>query len=265
MEVDFGGAVRSGMKYAQMMMAVLSYLVRPLSLTTQFLFKKDWGERYFAHWHGCVAMILITLAGYVCMRDARPTVFTSTNIYGQTYSYDKDPVLSSKLVYGVAGGWLVLFLIAWGIHQRRIRRRYATGDVWHSRCSGVPVFEGLKDWVRYVATAALAFGAFKLRLEPVMALIVVSLLVTIVTDEAERRAFHNMILDTIDAEIEAKHLAEAVANRKRPQDVEGMNAALPAYVSNTYRTRAGEAIRSQSSVPAVIVEAKPPVQTPAGG
>jgi hypothetical protein len=262
-------SVQDGVRLGKMIGGFLAILARPVSLTTQALFKKNMGERYFATWHAVVALGLILLASWASFQDTKSSQTRVTNSYGERSIYTQSGRFTPMRVYVVGGVWLTAFTFVTLVHRARIRSRYERGERWHSRCSGEPIHEQLRPWARYLATAGIGLGLYKLRLEPIAGLVWVSLIVTMMDDEWERWLFYSAVLDAVDGQIEAEHLAVAVEKRSKPSEVAGVVAPLPSYISDSYRLKVAEAIRSGSGsrkgasvVAGSEVEAKPSATAP---
>ena len=246
MDIDLGSSYRQGIAIARAFAGFVAIISRPLSLTTQVLFKKNMGERYFATWHAVVALGLIGLAGWACLQDTKATTGTVKNAFGESYRINQAARITPTRVYVAGGLWAGAFVLAAVIHRARITKRYQRGTLWHSRCSGEPLHPGLRDWARYLATGGLAVAANWQKLEPMMMLIVASLIATILADEYERWLFYNAVLDAVDGQIEAENLSKAVEKRLTPIEAGGLVTPMPAYVSDLGRKRMAEAIARQT-------------------
>lgn len=255
-------SVQDGFRFGKMFADALGVLSRPFSLTTQVFLKKGMGERFFGPWHGVLAAGLIVLAAYASLPGNSAFSFRLSEFIGGTAVQPP----SKQMAYAVGGAWLAGFGIAAFVHRAQIRRRYHKGERWHSRCSGDAIASWMQPWMRYVITGGIGLVLYKLKLEPLAALAWISLFFTIMSDELERMAFYNAVLDAIDGQLESEYLAKAVEDRLSPSKAAGVMTPLPSYVADAYRPKVAEAIRSQSRVKVAVadseVEAKPNVNAP---
>lgn len=243
MEFNLERGVQDGVRIGKMIGGFLAVLSRPLSLATQALLKKNMGERYFATWHAVIALCLIFLAGWASFQDTKSVRQTTYDQFGRSVVVEGQGRVSPTTVYVVVGVWVTAFAFATLVHRSRIKQRYQQGQPWHSRCSGEPIVEQLRPWARYLATAGIGLGLYKLKLEPIAGLVWISLIATMLGDEWERWLFYNAVLDAVDGQLESEYLARAVDERLTPTKARGVTAPLPSYVADAFRSKVAEAIR----------------------
>lgn len=232
----FNDGLKIGTAIGNAITYLFLFLTRPLVLLTQVFYRKNMGERYLTPLSasGGLALLALVTAG------SEYLIGSKTHI-GADYSGRRttaiEYALNPNIAYGVGITWIVAFLAAYVQHHFAVRKRYATGERWHSLNSGVPRVAGLRDPAQYALTSAASAACFYFGLHGYGGLLCLSLVLGILSDQAARRRFWNSVLDTIDAQIEAENLGKAVAERLSPAKVEGLEAPVPGFVSEEWRKR----------------------------
>lgn len=222
------------------------WLVRPIHLTTDLIFRKNFGERYINPLHGLTTLGLVGAVGYT------DRFFCGSRAVGWLAALI-DPrwaILAVGLV------WIAALIVALVLHVRDIRERYRTGRIVHTRYHGqfvgfafgplgtvVPIerhpTKDEKTAGEAVAVAlGLAFGVvcFLFGLYHLLGLAIVSVILSDGARRAAAELFRQQMLDVIDARIEAENLGGAVMGRY-PIAPEGVTAPVPAIASTEYRHR----------------------------
>jgi hypothetical protein len=228
-------------RFKQMVMAFLQSLVRPVATVTEKLYRRQMGERYFTLWNAFVGVVLILAA---CIPIS---IYTTGQVDWHRWTAGE----WASTTWGLA--WLIFFFIESCSHFHDVRQRYVQGVVLHTYSYGTDI----KHAARFAPTtvpllcvivgvAAAAFPTLcnnhDYGLVGIGGLLALSGLISGQMRMYEAARFRKMVLDTMDAHIAQKHLANAVAQRLKPAQAEGLNAPMPAYVSDKYRERFAQAI-----------------------
>lgn len=236
-ERGYGDGMAIGRSIGNAVTYLFLILSRPLTLLTQVFYRKSMGERYFTPISLLGGLAFLAVATFAS-KYMLPTVTTNTQdqwgrmVVGQT-RYVMPPIVA----YGVGIAWIAVLLVAYSRHTLGVRKRYATGERWHSYNSGVPHMAALVDPVQYLISGILAAGCFYWGLPGYGALLSASIVLGVIADQAARKRFWNSVLDAVDAQIESENLGKAVAERLSPGRVEGLEAPVPGYVSEEWRKR----------------------------
>ena len=84
---------------------------------------------------------------------------------------------------------------------------------------------------------ALSFLAFLMGLLGFGVLLFLSALATLRSDLYLKTQFYNRVLDMIDDQIESEWLGEAVEKKLSPAQARGVQAWMPAHISDDYRRK----------------------------
>lgn len=175
-------------------------IVHGLAFGPELWFHKRFGERYLSPWMLAIAMLL------------------------PIWWYDESPALIMFWICALPALFMIHFA-----HRQILRRR---GEVWHSRSCGEPhqwlrLFKS--DWLNrmlWVPTQMLiAGGGLALFGLNVGSLFLLCGAAMVVKCYFEQVAFRERVLDTIDAQIESEHLAEAVRGESSPRQTRGLTVA----------------------------------------
>jgi hypothetical protein len=249
---------RGAERCKQMAMAILASLIRPAATVTEKLYRRQMGERYFTSYNAIVGALLIFVA---CMPSS---VYTRGQLDWDRWS------LTEWVSAGLGLIWLLWFGFESWKHFEDVKERYAKGVILHTQNYGTDVERTAIFPPARVALLCVGVGAalmvlsvFQLHSQGLVGfsvLLAVSGLISAQARTYEAARFHAMMLDTMDGHIAQTHLANAVAQRLKPAQAEGLIAPLPAYVSNQYRERFAQAISPARVRP--IAPAAPAVPTP---
>ena len=136
-----------------------------------------------------------------------------------------------------------------GLQTGTVKKRYKQGGRWHSRCIGIPRFAFMPVWLEKALPIIAGIWLLYMKVPLPGLLLILSSGISILLRWNEARAFKNQVLDMIDGQIEQEHLGKAVMERSKPQDVEGLRAPLPAYVSQQFRQKIVEAFGNVTLTP----------------
>lgn len=255
--------VHLGIGIGRFINGVLALLYTPVALTTQVLFRRDFGERYFTNVRAIIAAGLIGAATFI---SATMPILTPRLRGLIPYEYFTTPA-KPWVVWSAGGLWLLVFLLTWYEERSRLRDRYEAGELWHSRCTGVLRDDGLlSSGTQFVASVLMLLVAVVLRLDLLLALLLCSLVSSSLMDAALKKRAWNAVLDSLDARIESEHLANAIDKRLAPEKLEGLQLPLPAYVAPAARSRIAEVLgnapnprreRAKYAKAAAVLEVKP--------
>ncbi|MBL0869733.1 MAG: hypothetical protein IBJ18_04060 [Phycisphaerales bacterium] len=247
MDIQLGKAVDDGTRIGRIFASVFFLLVRPIILTTRVMLRKDLGERYVSQQNALVGALLIAAGMWLTAAIPVTTEVVGQNEWGSSVRLlvreDR-----STVSYIIGSVWLVMYAAALLDHRVRVRRRYANGVRWHSRCAGVPRLSGTGEWAMIVALGGLAYLGFYFHLPFFAALLTASLVLALAEDGHAAMEFWNRVLDAVDGEIEAENLGKAVKDCLSPDRVEGVHAPTPAYVKDEYRRRIADIIHTDQAV-----------------
>lgn len=228
------------------MLSVLFILTKPVILSTQVFYRNSFGERY------------LSMASYLAAGAL--IGFTATlNGVGSGLV-----VLPSSMAIACGFGWLAGYLVWLYIHLRFIRRRYRTGERWHSRSSGLSRWnQAYGHWLELGTTAGAFLLCLMLGLSGSAFLLFWSGILSFLAWVHEQKAFHNRVLDAIDGQIESENLSAAIEQKPIHPHNEGLKAPLPAYVSPKFRERAAEVFTSAGAPQSIVplrLDFDPPLQ-----
>jgi len=243
-------------KIAAQAIAWLFFIIsRPAVLVTLVYLRKDLGERYFTVIQAVLGLLLIMLAtgatvDFLRAPQSRILNYTSNpyinnyyrnnyyNAYPQYSPYGPPPEAPSStgridFALFVGGFWEISFALLAAKHFLiTLRQRQKNGVLWHSRSDGTPRFKFLGEVILLVLLAIFTYWT---RLYGICALLSLSLFITFMADAHARKELYNRVLDVIDGQIESEWLGNAIERKLNPGQAHGLNAALPARVSNQYR------------------------------
>jgi hypothetical protein len=225
--------------------AFLVFLVKPLAATTEAVFRKEFGERYFTAWDVFAGAGLIVFSSILAL----PLAALVAAVTGLPWLLFALP----NLLFGAI--WLVTFLVFSFMHLGRIRERTAQGILWHSYCCGCSrVSEKWQPFYPVVLGIVLCVC----QLYGPGVLMIASGFISLLMRVREAALFYARVLDTIDARIENEQLSDAVLKRSDPKATSGFVAPLPAYVSRKHRAKFLQGMGAQPR-PAVgpVVNAAP--------
>jgi hypothetical protein len=199
-------------------------LVRPLATITEVYFRMDFGVRYFTLWNVLAGLVLISMSNiplsYVA--DVRRGV-----PHPQLHVNDIFVALVSL-------SWFLSFAVMSFVHLLYMRQRLRSGVHWHSYSCGYSyVPERLQPFI----PVAVGVVLFCLGVWTPGLLLIASGLTSASLRRSEKWAFFKRVLDTLDAQIEAENLSEAVMNRGRGQKTAGFAAPLPAVIPDSTRRK----------------------------
>ncbi len=236
LERGFSDGMAIGRRVGDVLTYAFQILSRPLALLTQVFYRKDMGERYFTPIGFFWGLALLGLATFGSRYLLSTTTVGVRTQWGGVVP-ETQYVLSPLIGYGVGVAWIAVLAVAYSRHTVSVRARYTSGERWHSRTAGVPRMPGLIDPVQYAVTGVLAAACFYFGLPGYGALFAASLVAGMGADQMARLRFWSLVLDQVDARIEAENLGKAVAQRLAPASVEGLEAPVPGYVSEEWRRR----------------------------
>lgn len=240
---------------------ILAMLVRPMAIVTEIFFRRDMGERYFTPLNAAFGFFLLLLFSIpIGVPGAEKAGFDALGQFHAAQSAAPRVVL-----FVMSFAWILSLFAAYGQNVLFIRRNYVQGNRWHSCNIGIPRFPNLPVWLEKLIpfVAAVAFY-FLFHLPGLAILLVFSGIVSLLLRAHEARMFRERVLDLIDGQIEQEYVATAVLERAKPQQVDGLRAPLPAYVSRTYRTKIVDALGERLAPNPFIQPASPqlPPATP---
>lgn len=243
---DFGDAMVSGAKSGVQIGAAIGaaiaglmmLLARPFVLVTQVLFRKELGERYFDVIQVYLSLLLIIVATAATIWSADVSYNSSYGFYFR-HTLESDFITTAGWVFGIL--WTVAFMAATAWHfYFTLPRRGRGGIMWHSRSDGIPWFPRITEVLEVVIIGALMVLAYWFKLEGFAVLLTFSFLTTIGTNAKKKAESYNRVLDAIDGQIESEWLGKAIEEKLTPSNAHGLNAPLPAYISNDYRKKIGQ-------------------------
>ena len=219
---------------------ILVAMIRPLATLTEVFLRKDMGERYFTAWNVAAGTFLLFLFGL----PHQAIIFGpsgSYTAYGRHYRGEwgegEFKLIISMLI------WFGIFLFCAKLHQMAVIERYQKGTRWHSGCIGIPRIAGLPVLVeRLLPIAGGILLIWPTRLYGLGGLMIFSGITTYFLRAYEAAKFRDRMLDMIDSQIEYDNLSKAIKERLSPENAEGVQAPLPAYVSDKSREQFARAI-----------------------
>lgn len=220
------------------MLSIVMACVRPIATLTEVFFRKDMGERYFTAWNVFVGWVLLAGIGVLQRFLLAPGRY---DYYGRFYPKDEWGA-TEWAPYIALGVWALLFTLLANEQRHAVIRRYNKGIRWHSGNCGIrrlPLPYVIEKGIPFVVGIALALA---LRLYMLGGLMVLSGIVSIALRYYEALKFRERLLDIIDGQIEQENLAKVVKDRLKPEQTEGLQAPLPAYVSDEFREQFVQAI-----------------------
>lgn len=250
--------ITDGMIHAVLALVVM--LIRPLATLTEIFFRRNMGERYFTAWNVIAGWWIIT--AFTAFRLGVP--MPSNAGYDEMGRYQPGQSATPLLVWFFgSAAWSFCLFAAMGVQQFFVRQRYKQGGRWHSRSIGEPWFPLLPAWAeKAIPIVAGIYIAWYCHVPLLGALLILSGITSGLLRLHEARLFRERVLDVIDSQIEQEYLAKAVLERSKPNEVDGLRAPLPAYVSQKFRERFVEALTPADSVglqsPAPQPSAPPP-------
>lgn len=260
-EFDFGQSYSQGKnigaEFAKAIGFVLDVFSRPLGLTTQVLFRQNFGERYFTGIHAVGTYLLIWAATYVSLNVPMPVVGGERDRYGPAVL----PIPAGAQAIGIA--WILVVLAAHIQQTLAVRSRRAKSVLWHSRCSGVPRIPVVTAIPQYAATLGLMILAAYFGYTGFTLLLLLSLVQVTLSDGRANMQVYHQALDYVDSTIERTVLDRAIAERLPPQRAEGLMAKVPTNLNRVIdaaKKRAGNSQEAEkiglgevkSRLPAVV-------------
>jgi uncharacterized protein YqgC (DUF456 family) len=227
-------------------LALLVMLIRPVATLTEIFFRKDMGERYFTSWNA--------IAGYWILAFASIPLgmpWPGRGGYDELGIYRTATSSTSKEAWlFIAFAWSAALTVCTFLQYQSVKKRYVEGGRWHSRNVGVPRYPSLSIYIEkalpIVAGVAIMwwFQIYGFGL-----LLIVSGVVSILLRLYEAHMFRERVMDVIDGQIEQEYLGKAVMERSKPGEVDGLQAPLPAYVSQKFRQKFIEAVGAKPTLP----------------
>jgi hypothetical protein len=211
--------------------AFVEFLAAQFAKTIEVYFRKDFGQRYFGI--GNVFGSILTFGLYL---SAVPYLMErSTRRSPATASAEDDSWILGLFFLGFVALGLLHQIAAW-LRQRR-------GQRWHSRYSGTSHLAFLSPGNPYIVQRYIEPGIafvigwllFNYLNRPLGAWLIFASFCLAATEAINAKRARNRILDAIDAQIEAKHLGEALAGNKDAEDTEGFVLPVPKYFDKAQR------------------------------
>ena len=198
------------------------------------------------------------LAEFLCGQFAKTLIVIFRHDFGERYFNVVDTVGSSATFAGFAVvalillaeandgyivGFFLLGFIAVSIsHLFVAGQRDRQGRRWHSRYAGTSYLAFLAPGnvffvQRYIEPfVALLGGSFLYSInKPLGIWVAFSGICIAITEQLAAQRFRNKFLDTVDAQIEAENLGEAIAGKKDATETEGYILPIPTYYSDERR------------------------------
>lgn len=220
----------------------------PLILCTQMLTRQRMGERYLTAGRGFLAILLVLAATWF----TGLTAHVPWNELDRGFRYMGDDYYGghATLSYWIGGIWAVALFVRLVIHQHLdIPRSRNAATYWHSRSDGVGNFRWQTPLLEVLILIGLAVLAESLNLHGFCALLVCSAWATFAVDVRQRQAHLDAVLNEIDSRIEDTVLVQAIAERLGPAEASGLNASLPANVSDEFRKKVAALLQQTSNLP----------------
>lgn len=256
--------VEIGRATGQAFLHLFQAIARPLTLTTGVFFRRNFGERYFTIPQVIMAAAVVLLAALATQAVGLGNVWPKANAPSDSFSVSpmrnaQPPVAVSRHSQGYEG-WIVgliwvAALAGAAVEQaQEMRRRDHAGRRWHSYSPGVPRAPWCDTLGASLITIAAATAFWWFGLYAFAGLAVISMMLSLVTEHAARRALWNKMLDVIDAQIESDQLQRAVDEHAGPMQNEGLTLALPARARKQFSS-------ATAAKPAAGIETKPDLAT----
>lgn len=270
-DLDLVGSAKSGWSIGETFVTValdiLQILMRPMALLTQVFVRKDFGERYFTQGAFGIGLLILIVMRYSYRHIVVKIPFSLTYaLLGRDVgeNIEKLPLFFDYCLLWILLFWTVCFGAAYGENRIRLWRRYRRGERWHSRCSGVPRIPRTSPLLQYLLVMAAAVVVDLTGCSELALLVVASLAATIAIDRAEVRRIRIAVMDSIDAQIEAETLENAIENRLTPQQAQGLVVRLPKALGQLLTAESKRARGSGVSgeIASGIIEAKAPSPLP---
>jgi hypothetical protein len=210
--------------------AFVEFLAAQFAKTIEVYFRKDFGQRYFGLGNVFGSALTFGLYLFITLFS-----FIGGSLRQTPTSKDDDSWILGLFFLGfVALGFLHQFT-AW-LRQRR-------GQRWHSRYAGTSHLAFLWPGNPYIVqrfiepAISLIIGLLILNYvnRPLGAWLIFASFCLAATEQINATRARNRILDAIDAQIEAKHLGEAIAGNKDVEDTEGFVLPVPKYFDKAQR------------------------------
>jgi hypothetical protein len=212
---------------------MLNLFARPIVLSTQALFRKDMGERFLDPNQAFLTIVVIIVATGVSFLSGLEGYRDPNNPFARSVP---DARTTISLIVGAV--WLAGFIAAVAWHFRvTLPKRGRDSILWHSRSNGVPRVPGITLPIELAIVWALSFLAFFAGLFGFGVLLFVSALFTLQSDLYLKTEFYNRVLDAIDSQIESEELGEAIERKLSPAQARGVQAWMPAHISDDYRKK----------------------------
>lgn len=258
-DIDFGASAREGWRIGEMFANVIVniglFLIRPLGVLTQVFFRKDMGERYLTPLTVTVALLLVLLAYRMTVTTVPPTPLI--DLYARWSEAKVVETLAFRnCKYWIPGIWTTLFAAAVWENKVRSWMRYRRGERWHSRSMGSPRIPGLGNLFQYILTALAAVSLEWMTLSWMALLVCLSLAATVITDYAVARQLYNSVLDALDGQLESETLNQAINERLTPKQLNGITLRLPKSLRQYLQQHGG----NPANIPATavsVIEQKP--------
>lgn len=210
--------------------AFVEFLAAQFAKTIEVYFRKDFGQRYFGI--GNVFGSALTFGLYLSV--IIPALMSRSPRQPNVSQEDDSWILGLFFLGFVALG-LLHQLTSW-LRQRRSQR-------WHSRYSGTSHLAFLWPGNPYIVqrfiepgiSLIIGFLVLNYLNRPLGAWLMFAGFCLAATEAINAKRARNRILDAIDAQIEAKHLGEAIAGNKDAEDTEGFVLPVPKYFDQAQR------------------------------
>jgi len=258
-DLNFGGvlgqSVQDGVRIGNLIVNTFSWifflLSRPLVLVTQVFFRKELGERYLTGLQVTACLVLIFAAAAITVETSTVTTYqNSYNNWGRVVRTEVTNVTwQTKVAYLLALLWIGGFLSVASRHfQITLRKRRTNGVLWHSRSDGTPRWSLSNIYVELAILIVLAVLLFWGKLYGFGVLVALSFAVTALADHHAKKQLYNRVLDAIDGQIESEWMGKAIEQRLSANDAQGLNASLPAHVSDEYRKKVAKLFKQPALV-----------------
>jgi hypothetical protein len=234
----------TGYNNPRTLFALVEFLAAQFAKTIVVFFRWDFGERYFniSDFLGSVFTFLI-VAGVI--------LFILASGRGGEIAREAGGAEQNSWALII---FLICFLVM-SLYHRFIAWLQKQGGRhrWHSRYPGtsflrvltVLPFVNTYTVQRFIEPViAIVAGSIIFSLtQPLGAWLIFAGLCLAATENFAYRRARNRLLDTIDAQIESKHLGDAISGTKTIKETEGFVLPVPTYFSKTQRARLAEGMR----------------------